>query len=258
MLDRQKLAQSQRQKILSLKDGHATASRMDQLIAFLEREYEVMTSLVDAEISLTQLLEDRGIISVRIDELRRSMKTCKPSVEQELASLQEELEMRNAQISDMQQKIYATDLETYICSVGDNIHSMMEARVAMKHIWKTALDIRREKVHSMEDLKTQLNTAEEKCIELTKSIETLKLAHQHAIQEYEEKIALILRPRKEQTSKLRESKQDTISRYPNLEKTELLHSKIKNNKVRLFIYILYISAIHLLNYIIFLGYRGKL
>lgn len=198
--------------MLTLKDGNATASKMDQLIAFLEREYEVMTSLMDAEISLEQLLEDRGIINVRIEELNRSKKDSDHSVENELSNLREELEMRNAQIADMQQKIYATDLETYVSSVGDNIHSMIEARAAMKHLWKILLDMRRDKIHSIEELKTQLSSSEEKCTELSKIIKSLELTHQKIIQEYEEKIDLVLTPEQDQNFKQKEDQQKTIDR----------------------------------------------
>lgn len=208
VLDRQKVAQCQRQKMLLLKDGNANVSKMDQLIAFLEREYDVMTSLVDAEISLEQLIEDRSIISVRIEELRQSLKEPGSSAEQELTNLREELELRNAQIADMQQKIYVTDLESYICSVGDNIHSMLEARAAMKHLWKNILDLRRDKTQSVEELKTQLSSAEEKCCELNKNIENLKLAHQHVIREYEEKISVILSPEQDENIK-----QATIDKF---------------------------------------------
>lgn len=199
VLDRQKMAQCQRQKMLSLKDGNHSVSKMEQLIAFLEREYDVMTSLVDAELTLDQLMEDRSIISLRIAELNRSQKelpsppdSSSSTVEQELINLREELELRNAQIFDMQQKIYVTDLETYISSVGDNIHNMMEARIAMKHLWKSILDIRRDKTQSLEELKTQLTTTEEKCHELNRNIDNLKKTHEHVIREYEEKIAVIL------------------------------------------------------------------
>lgn len=241
MLDRQKIAQSQRQKILNLKDGNATASKIDQLVAFLEREYEVMTSLVDAEVSLGQLLEDRGIINVRIEELRRSVKVSSRSVNEELAALQEELDMRNAQIADMQQKVYATDLDNYICSVGNNIQSMMEARVAMKHLWKTTLNMRREKTHLIEELKTQLNSSEDKYAELCKNMEDLKIKNQNIIEECEEKMALILNSEQQHNLQHQEDQQKTIDRLMKeienytrlLQNNKAQASKIIKNKVKL-------------------------
>lgn len=240
VLDRQKIAQSQRQKMLNQKDGNGMVSKMDQLVAFLEREYEVMISLVDAELSLEQLLEDRGIISVRIKEITQSQKDLDPSAAQELVNLQEELDMRNAQIADMQQKVYVTDLESYISSVGDNIHSILEARIAMKHLWKTTLDMHRDKLQSMEELKSQLSSSEEKCAELSKSIENMKMAHQNVIQEYEEKIALVLSPEQEHNFKQQTEQQKTINRlmmevdkYTQLFQDNASHNspKTSNNKV---------------------------
>lgn len=213
VLERQRVSQSQRQKMLHSKDGNTSTSKIDQLIPFLEREYEIMTSLVDAEIHLEHLHEVRRIINVRIEELNRTQETWDVSDKREVEHLQEELEMRNAQIADMQQKVYATDLDNYICSVGNNIQSMMEARAAMKHLWKTTLNMRREKTHSIEDLKTQLSTAEEKCNELSKNIEDLKVANQSIVQEYEEKIALILCPQQDQKDlQHQEDQQKTIER----------------------------------------------
>lgn len=226
-MERYEFSRNQRQKILTLIDGSETLSRVDQFTTLLEREYDVMTSLVDAEISIEQLLEDRSIINARIEKLSQSQSDLNPNVEQELMNLREELELRNAQIDDLQQKIYASDLDSHINSVGDNINSMMEARAALKHLCKTTLNMRRAKTQSIEELRSQLSMAEDKCAELTRNLETSKRTQQDIIQEYEEKIELVLTPEQNQNLKRQEEQQKTIDKL--MRKVENYAQLLQNN-----------------------------
>lgn len=211
MLERQTIAKSKNEEIVTSNNDNEFFSKIDQLIEFLKGEMDLMTTLVEAEISLEKLLEDRRIISDRVAELSGSLKDSleNPCVEKELENLQEDLKVRNDQIDNMQ-KTCGVDLETHLCSMVDNIHSMMGARSFIKHLWKTTLDMRRETVHSIQALKNQLSLAEEKCTELTRHIETLNMTHQNVIQEYEEKMALVLTPEEEQNFKQQIEQQKTI------------------------------------------------
>lgn len=211
VLERQKMAQHKNQEILNLNNDNELLSKIDHLIEFLKGEFDLMATLVDEEISIEQFLKDRKITSDRIIELSELLKDSlkNTSVEQEIANLQEDLKIRNAQIDDIQ-KICGVDLESHICSVMDNVNSMEEGRAVIKYLWQATLNMRRENIHSIKDLKAQLSLAEEKCTALTKNIENLNVTYQNVLQDYEEKIALVLTPEQEQNFKQQMEQQKTI------------------------------------------------
>ncbi|XP_073833620.1 kinesin-like protein 3A [Musca autumnalis] len=211
-LERQKVAQTQRQKLQSAKDANAASVKIDQVIACVEREIEVIISLIDAERTLEQLMDDRGIISSRLGELQKQQPPPEPHSQagMEIATMQEELDMRNAQISDLQQKVCANDVDKLIQSLADSIQSIAEARVVFKHLLKSMVELRREHSLALEDLRSQLHAADDRCHEAQKTIKQMKLEHEEAIAEYEEKISVALTPEQEQRLKLQEEQQKKI------------------------------------------------
>lgn len=232
-LERQKVAQSQRQKIQSYKDATAASVKIDQAIACCERELEVIISLIDAERTLEQLMDDRGIISTRLAELQQQNVAPNPQTPAglEIANLEEEIEMRNAQISDIQQKVCANDIDTLIKSLGENVHSLAEARAVLKYLLKTLVDMRREYAQISDELRSQIHTAEEKTNEAAKTIQRLKLEHEQAIAEYEDKISLALTPEQEQRLKLQEEQEKKIeSLMIELENYKQLREAANNKK----------------------------
>lgn len=211
-LERQKVAQTQRQKLQSAKDANAASVKIDQVIACVERELEVIISLIDAERTLEQLMDDRGIISSRLGELQKIQPPPEPHSQAalEIATMQEELDMRNAQISDLQQKVCANDVDKLIQTLADSVQSVSEARSVFKHLLKSMVEIRREHAQALEDLRSQLHAADDRCNETSKTIKQMKLEHEEAIAEYEEKIALALTPEQVQRLKLQEEQQKKI------------------------------------------------
>lgn len=207
----------------SAKDVNAASQKIDQVIACVERELEVIISLIDAERTLEQLMDDRGIISSRIGELKKQQNLHESSGHMELANLQEELEMRNAQISDLQQKVCANDINTLIRSLVENVHSVPEARAVFKHLLKSLVEIRRENAQALEELRSQLHAADDRCSEATRTIKQLQLEHQEVIAEYEEKISVALTPEQENRLKLQEEQQKKI---------ESLMIELENYKLR--------------------------
>ncbi|XP_023291735.2 chromosome-associated kinesin KIF4A isoform X1 [Lucilia cuprina] len=231
-LERQKVAQTQRQKMQSSKDATAASVKIDQVIACVERELEVIISLIDAERTLEQLMDDRGIISSRLGELKQQQPPPEPQspAGMEIANLEEELEMRNAQISDLQQKVCANDIDTLIKSLGDNVHSLAEARAVFKYLLKSLVDMRREHSQLCDELRSQISTAEEKSNEAAKTLQQMKLEHEQAIAEYEEKISVALTPEQEQRLKLQEEQEKKIeSLMIELENYKQLRENATNN-----------------------------
>ncbi|XP_054729971.1 chromosome-associated kinesin KIF4A-like [Anastrepha obliqua] len=203
-LDRQRAAQSQRQKTQSAKDVNTASNKIDQVVSWVERELEVIVSFIDAEHSLEQLMEDRGIISIRIEELRKQQPEPGSISAQDLSTLHEELEMRNAQITDLQQKVFTVDLEVRIRSLAEGIQNVAESRAVIRKLLKSISDMRREHAIRLQEQKIALEeqkalreAAEQTSVVAAKRIRLMELEHEEAIAErentYEEKIAVLLR-----------------------------------------------------------------
>ncbi|XP_067640419.1 chromosome-associated kinesin KIF4A [Eurosta solidaginis] len=203
-LDRQRVAQSQRQKTQSAKDVSTASNKVDQVISWVERELEIIVSFIDAEHSLEQLLEDRGIISMRIAELRNQHPQAGTAAAQELDSLQEDLEMRNAQITDLQQKTCTIDLDSRMRALYEGVNSIVEARAVMRQLLKSISDMRHENAIRSQEQKIALDeqtalreAAEQTSAVAAKRMRLMELEHEDAIAErentYEEKIAVLLR-----------------------------------------------------------------
>ncbi|XP_017471190.1 PREDICTED: chromosome-associated kinesin KIF4A [Rhagoletis zephyria] len=203
-IDRQRAAQTQRQKTHSSKDGNTASNKIDQVISLVERELEVIVSFIDAEHTLEQLMEDRGIISARIAELQNQQIAPGSVPSQELPTLKEDLEMRNAQITDLQQKVYTVDLEGRMRSLYDNIQNVAEARAMMRQLLKSISVMRREHAVRLQEQKMALDeqtalreSAEQASAVATKRMRLMELEHEEAIAErentYEDKIAVLLR-----------------------------------------------------------------
>uniref|UniRef100_A0A1A9ZHG6 Kinesin motor domain-containing protein n=1 Tax=Glossina pallidipes TaxID=7398 RepID=A0A1A9ZHG6_GLOPL len=205
-LDRQKVAQSQRQHFHSAKDCNISSTKVAEIIACVERELEVIVSLIEAERTLEQLKDDRSIINRRLEELQQQQCENEIVTDDEMNNLRGDLEMRDNQIADLQQKVCVNDIDTIIRNLSDAAHSLVEARAVVKHLLKVITEMRRENIQTREDLVM----AEEKCMEATKSTEALKLEYEEAIAEYEEKISLALTPEQEQRLKLQEKQERKI------------------------------------------------
>lgn len=203
-LDRQRVAQSQRQKPQTAKDANTANNKIEQVISWVERELEVIVTFIDAEHSLEQLMEDRVIISTRIAELQKQSPESGSGTAQELDTLREDLEMRNAQITDLQQKVCTIDLESRMRSLVEGIQSVPEARAVLCKVLKSISDMRREHAIRMQEQKLALDeqialreAAEQTGTVAAKRMRLMELEHEEAISErentYEEKIAVLLR-----------------------------------------------------------------
>ncbi|XP_030381042.1 chromosome-associated kinesin KIF4 [Scaptodrosophila lebanonensis] len=197
-LERQSAAQRQR---------HAKGQAGGKTDAWVDHELDVILSLVDAEHSLEQLLEDRACVNARITDLKKQEKNGKSptTFNKELSSLEEELEMRSAQIADLQQKMCVNDLETRMRGLSDSVQNIAELRTVSKHILQSLVQLRRqlaqstlEKAHisveqnlALEEQRTQLNEVMAKNLRLAECKYKEMLAEQQ--RSYEEKVTVLLR-----------------------------------------------------------------
>ncbi|XP_064555470.1 chromosome-associated kinesin KIF4 [Drosophila montana] len=202
-LERQRAAQAQRQRHAKDQPG---AAKLDALV---DRELEVILSLIDAEHSLEQLMEDRAIINAHCSEIRAQQQQeqeAQPDAEQAqlLASLEEELEMRNAQIADLQQKVCSNDLDSRMAALCDSVQSIGESRAINKQLLKSLVQQRREQAQGImeqkvlvDEQRSQLNEAQQRHEELTKRLRQAEREHEQLMasqqRSYEEKVAVLLR-----------------------------------------------------------------
>ncbi|XP_038206709.1 chromosome-associated kinesin KIF4 [Zerene cesonia] len=132
----------ERQKKTAMKrnaKGNVKAGAVQQ---YIEQELEVHLSIVEAEKSLEELMEYRAWITEEIENLRNGPDS--EGSRKKIAELENDLALRKAQISDLQQKILTADQENKARTQWDNIQSMLEAKVALKCLFELLVDAKRE------------------------------------------------------------------------------------------------------------------
>lgn len=188
-LERQKTVQAQRTN-----KPNTNANKLEQLTARVDEEIDIIASLIDAENSLEQLMEDRSIISCRIKVLTDAND---PINKEELVELEDILQLRNAQITDLQQKVVSTDIETRIKNIIETIQNLPEARAVLKHLFLALTEIRRDFTSKLQEQKSARETAEEKLELNEKQLKQFIKEHEQQMVKsesvYEEKIAVLLR-----------------------------------------------------------------
>ena len=96
----QKAQAQRREKNASNKDSGITN--------WVRQEMAVLLSTVDAEASLEKLMQDRADLASSLETLKSSGKDS-PNSKQQIADLTEYLDLRNAQIADLQKQIMESD-----------------------------------------------------------------------------------------------------------------------------------------------------
>ena len=87
------------------------AERMRNLVS---QELDVVVSVKEAKLSREQLLKDRTTMSKQLADMKRKQRVTMTSTEREemnkkITELEEEMTLRNAQISELQKQIYDID-----------------------------------------------------------------------------------------------------------------------------------------------------
>lgn len=155
---------------------------------FVAHELEVLVSTIDAERTLQQLLEDRAMLSSQLTELTAILRDRSPEyrkeVEEEINEVQQELELRNAQIADLQQKILDSDQENKSNTRWEAVQSMADAKSALKHVFNLVADIRRDaltKDHNLKEMQHNYESNNKRMQDLEKEIKKIREKHQDEI-----------------------------------------------------------------------------
>ncbi|EDW26518.1 GL12940 [Drosophila persimilis] len=166
--------------------------------SWVERELEVILSVIDAEHSLEQLMEDRAIINSHYNQVKSG------GDPKQLAMIEEELEMRNAQIADLQQKVCFSDLDSRSKALAESVQSINESRAVSKQLLKSLVQQRRQQAHNifeqriaMEEQRCQLLETQQRHEALAKRLRQVEANHEEQMlaqqRAYEEKVAVLLR-----------------------------------------------------------------
>ncbi|XP_068618923.1 chromosome-associated kinesin KIF4 [Battus philenor] len=216
-LDRQKQTQMKRNA-----KGNVKAGAVQQ---YIEQELEVHLSIVEAEKSLDELMEYRALIKEQIENLRNS--TDDEVTRKKIAELEDDLALRKAQISDLQQKILTADQENKSRTQWDNIQSMLEAKVALKCLFELLVDTKRE-------LQNQSEKGYQARYEQVKEEhDRLAMEYESSKTEFERQLALIKLQSEQKLSALVALQRGVVGRGDKSEACKHLHNVINYQQDRL-------------------------
>ncbi|XP_030836466.1 chromosome-associated kinesin KIF4 [Strongylocentrotus purpuratus] len=191
--------------------------------SWIDHELEVRVSVNEAKRHLASLLNDRKTLSKEIGRLERSQSTPQgdsqePSGKPLLSRLNElrsEIELRNAQISDLQQKIMDADNdEKSQTNRWHNITSMPEAKCSIDRLMEAATLSRVEMgilQSKLSDHQSSLDDAHKDKEEMETEMDQVKMAYERERTEiqraHEDKILYLLTQLSSASDKVDESEQ---------------------------------------------------
>ncbi|XP_037030847.1 chromosome-associated kinesin KIF4 isoform X2 [Bradysia coprophila] len=209
--------------------------KVDHIKGWMDEELEVILSVIDAKQSLEQLIEDRSVMNLQLNQYKKQFEITDAD-RSEMAQLQEDIEMRNAQISDLRDKIATSNVEKNVQTICEGLHSMPETKAAIKYLFNRICDSRTEYISNLtklQDLRSSNELAEMKRTnmdELQKQeIQNLIEQKHETEKDYEEKISILLRQLNStgdrNSEEVEQIHEDTLE---NLRmKNEMLESQIK-------------------------------
>nr|XP_045595024.1 chromosome-associated kinesin KIF4A-like [Procambarus clarkii] len=112
--------------------------------SWLEGELEVVAAKKQAKLSLESLVEDRKTISDQISSHKRQLKRgnlcpeVATDVQKKITELENDLQLRTAQINDLQTKIVDDDEDFTSKKRFESMQSMIEAKCAMNYLFDIA------------------------------------------------------------------------------------------------------------------------
>lgn len=218
-LAKQKQVMEDRSQKFEKCDKTAVGNRVRKWLSF---ELDVKVGIMEAKYHRESQLQDRKMLAEQMRELKESLSDEGPpakkmawmddsgrkhetsfgeeEVKKKVHHLQQQIELRNVQIADLQQKIFDAEQESKGKSTRENLHTMMEAKIAIKWLLDQAVSFKadnnrlrleiEEMKHSLTDRNSDndeiLSELEEKIEEYKKKYETditrLQTEHQKEIE----------------------------------------------------------------------------
>ncbi|XP_046605558.1 chromosome-associated kinesin KIF4-like isoform X1 [Neodiprion virginianus] len=154
--------------------------------AWVTQELEVLTSTIDAERSLERLMQDRALLTTTLTKIKANKdKYDAATYAKQISELTEDLQLRSAQIADLQQKILASDQENKTKTRWNQIQTMIDAKCALK----TLFDIAAEKSRSQYAKTYQYDELMEECDALRMKNRQMELQQKEQILKQREREA---------------------------------------------------------------------
>ncbi|XP_072748059.1 chromosome-associated kinesin KIF4 [Anoplolepis gracilipes] len=147
------------------------ANSKDEIKTWIAQEFEVLTATIEADYSLERLMQDRASLVYQLEEFKKNGN----SNEEELATISEFIELRNAQIADLQQKILESDQETRANTRWNTIHTIADAKVAFKTLFHIISQDRKQHCYKYNELKEKYQNLETQLEECKKREEENKI-----------------------------------------------------------------------------------
>ncbi|XP_050354078.1 chromosome-associated kinesin KIF4 [Nymphalis io] len=214
-----------RQKQTAMKRNAKGSVKAGAVQQYIEQELEVHLSIVEAEKSLEELMEYRAWITEQIENLRNS--TDDQTNRKKIAELEDDLALRKAQISDLQQKILTADQENKSRTQWDNIQSMLEAKVALKCLFELLVDAKRELQNQSE------KGYQARYEEIKESYDRLMIEFENSKSEFEQQLASVKMQNEQKLSALVALQRGVIGRGDRSEACKNLQNVIQYQQDRL-------------------------
>lgn len=190
-------------KVKQSKENKQTKGVSNRSTAWLNEELEVITSIVDVKQSFEQLNETRAELTSRLNKMKRQ----RPIDKEAVKSLEEEIEMHNAQITDLRGKINTNDLDAKVKSIYENAQSLVESRNIIKHLLTSLIESRnsfnvyfaqsRDYKHSLDTVTEEKKEIEEEKKEMEaeykQKFEAMQAERNQLLAENEEKTTILLK-----------------------------------------------------------------
>lgn len=177
-------------------DKQATKGISSRSINWLNDELEVITSIVDVKQSFEQLNETRADLTTKLNRLKRQ----RPIDEEAVKALTEDIEMHNAQITDLRGKINTNDLDTKVKLIYEHPQGLPECRIIIKHLLTTLIENRtnfniyfaqnRDLKHTIDIMSEEHR---EKVDQSKKKLDEMQAEHNLLLAENEEKTTILLK-----------------------------------------------------------------
>ncbi|XP_025088015.1 chromosome-associated kinesin KIF4-like [Pomacea canaliculata] len=216
-LSRQKAVLAERSTKMDTCDATSIGNRVRK---WLSHELDVRVSLREARYHMEALMADRKELSQQMRHLKERIGEASPSkkylwmddsgsrgeksfeeeeIRKQIEVLATEIELRNVQIQDLQQKICDADQESKGKSVWEGLHTMMEAKCALKWLLDQAVDAKAERTTlqgELKDIHQMSESNKEVEQELLTKIKRLQKVHEEELmqlrKEHEQKTLLLL------------------------------------------------------------------
>ncbi|EAT37448.1 AAEL010568-PA [Aedes aegypti] len=164
--------------------------------SWVDHELELIRSVTDASVTLKLLMDDRALLNSKLMEMKGNTDE---HGEDEIKQQEHDLELRNAQIADLQQKILSTDVDSKQKAILEGIPTLPEAKQVLKKLLTVFTETQEESAktrHQLVDTRLSVECLEENVRQLTSELAETKQRFTDETNElakmYEEKLSMLL------------------------------------------------------------------